>query len=471
MKKSSRTRTEEDFLGSVKIPSSAYYGAYTFRAKNNFRISGIHAPECFKQAMGVVKLAGATTNFEIGLIGKKEFSAIKQACTEFIDGKFQQDFCLDIFQAGAGTGYNMNANEIIANRANELLGKEKGKYAPVHPNNHVNMAQSSNDVMPTATRIAVLLELPTLLEEIKELEKEIDNKIKKYGKLIKVARTHLQDAVPITFGQEFDSYKQAIMNSAKLIKQQAEDLKILGIGGTAVGTGINADPKFQPLMIKNLTKLTKIQFKKAPNATEIANNMNSFMNFSSGLRSLATNLLNFMNDLKIMNMGPRAGLSEISLPKVQPGSSIMAGKINPSVPESVEMVCFQVLGNDRTIELAAQKSNFELNVHCPIIMYNLLQSIHILTTSIRTLRLLGLKNMEVNESRIKELLERSLSTATGLVPLIGYEKTAEIVKAAIKNNTSIKQELIKQNLFKKAEIDKILNPKRIIKPQSVKKSL
>lgn len=469
MEEPNKTRSEKDFLGSVKIPSATYYGVYTFRAKNNFQISGIQAPQAFRKALGIVKLAALETNFSLELIGKKEKAAMRQAIKEFLKGKFNSDFCLDIFQAGAGTGYNMNINEIIANRANELLGKEKGKYKPIHPNNHVNMAQSSNDVMPTAIRLAVLFELPELLKEIHELEKTIGKKQKKYANLIKVGRTHLQDAVPISFGQELDSYRQAISKSRRMIEQQAEDLKILGIGGTAVGTGINADPKYKPAMIENLIQLTGIHFEKSKNATEIANNMNSFMNFSAGLRSLATNLINFMLDLKIMNTGPLAGLAEILLPKVQPGSSIMPGKINPSVLENVEMVCFQVLGNDKTIELAAQRSNFELNVHAPVIMYNLLQSIQILTNSIRTLQLLCIKNMEVNEKRVKELFKKSLSPVTALVPYIGYEKTAEIVKATLKKGITIKQELRQRKLLTEKEMEKIFSIKAITNPQPIKR--
>jgi len=469
MGQTDKTRIEKDFLGSVNVPFDAYYGAYTFRANNNFQISGIKAPQVFRKALGIVKLAAIETNLSLNLIGKKEGTAIKQAIEEFIKGKFESDFCLDIFQAGAGTGYNMNINEIIANRANQILGKEKGKYNPVHPNNHVNMAQSSNDVMPTATRIAVLLALPEFLKEINELEKAIDEKSKKYAKLIKVGRTHLQDAVPISFGQEFDSYKQAISKSRKMIEEQSKDLQILGIGGTALGTGINADPKYKPAMLKNLTKLTGIHFNKSENDTEMANNMNSFLNFSAGIRSLATNLINFMLDLKIMNTGPKAGFAEIVIPKVQPGSSIMPGKVNPSVLENVEMVCFQVLGNDKTIELAAQRSNFELNVHAPVIMYNLLQSMQILTNSIRTLRLLCIKNLEVNEKRVKELFENSLSTVTALAPYIGYEQTADIVKEALKKGITIKQELRTRKLFTEKEMNKILSIDAITKPQPIKK--
>lgn len=439
-------REEKDTLGTMKVPRDSYFGAFTQRAINNFKISGITAPVVFQKALGIVKLAALKANTEIGLLTDKQSHAIQKACEEFIDGKFTKEFCLDIFQAGAGTSYNMNANEIIANRANELLGGKKGKYEYIHPNNHVNMAQSTNDVIPVAVRIAVLLMLPDFLKEIENLEKDLEKKAKTYKNSAKVGRTHLQDAVPITFGQEFDSYKEAIRKSRLFILRQSEDLKILGIGGTAVGTGINADPKYKNLAIKYLSNLTGIKFTSTKNLTETIHNMNSFMNFSAAIRSLAVDILNFSNDMKLLSMGPRAGISEISLPELQPGSSIMPGKNNPAVPESMEMVCYHILGNDKTIELAAQRSQLELNAMCPVIMYNLLQSIQLLTKGINTFTELCIKNIKVNEERAKMLIDRSLITATSLCPRIGYQKTAEIVKAALKNDTTIAEELKKRGL-------------------------
>ena len=457
MKKSTQTRVEKDSLGEVQIPKDAYYGTTTARAQGNFQISGIIAPKIFKKSLVIVKLAAAKTNYELGLLDKKQIEAITQACEEFIDGKFDKDFTLDVFQAGAGTSYNMNANEIIANRANEILGGKKGEYNFVHPSNHVNIAQSTNDVIPTATRIATLFLLPGLLKEIAALESAIEKIAKKHANLIKVGRTHLQDAVPITFGQEFDSYKEALKKSRQLIEFMSEDLQILGIGGTAVGTGINAHPKFKTTMVKNLTELTGIEFRSAANLTETTNNMNSFMNFSAGLRSLAVNIMNFCLDLKLMNMGPKAGLSEITLPAVQPGSSIMPGKVNPSIPECVEMICMQALGNDKTIEVACGKSNFEINVFCPIIMYALIQSMEILTNGLRTLREFSIDTLIINVDRITELYENSLCTATALSPKLGYVTTAEIVKAALKNGTTIKHEVLSRKLMNEKELENILN--------------
>jgi aspartate ammonia-lyase len=449
-------RIEEDSMGKVEVDAEAYSGGQTARAENNFQISRFIAPAIFRQALGMVKLAAAQTNTSLGLIDKKLSKAIIQACEEFIDGKFDVDFTLDVFQAGAGTSYNMNANEIIANRTNEILGGKKGEYKFVHPNNHVNMAQSTNDVIPTATRIATLLSIPGLLQSLNDCESTLEKIAKKYAKLVKVGRTHLEDAVPITLGQEFDSYKEALHKAGEFIANQSGELQILGIGGTAVGTGINAHPKYRETMIKTLTKLIGLQFESGKNLTEMANNMNGFLNFSATLRSLAINTLNICSDLKLMNMGPKAGIAEITLPGVQPGSSIMPGKVNPSIPECLEMICMQVLGNDKTIEIACQKSNFELNVFCPIIMWNLLQSMEILTNGLKMLNEFALKDLQINEKQIKKLFEESLCTATSLSPKLGYALTAEIVKAALKKEITIKQEVLSRKLMSEKELDKLI---------------
>lgn len=450
------TRKEKDSLGNVNVPKNSYYGAQTTRARENFKISGIKAPEIFQIALGIVKLAAIRTNSSLGEIDSKIAKKIEQACQEFLDGNFSHDFILDVFQAGAGTSYNMNANEIIANRANELLKAPKGSYKFVDPNDHVNMAQSTNDVIPTATKIALLLILPTLLQEIKETASALQEISKKTAKLVKVGRTHLQDAVPISMGQEFDSYKEALLDASKFIQDTSVQLKTLGIGGTAVGTGINTHPKYKSTIVKELTKITRIPFKSAKNLTEAANNFSSFLNFSGSLRSLATTLLNIGNDLKIMNMGPKGGINEINLPPIQPGSSIMPGKVNPSVIECCEMICAQVIGNDKVIEISAQKSQFELNTMCPIIMYNLIQSITILANGLRTLRTKGLKDLTINSSHIKKTFEESLCTATALSPHIGYKKTAEIVKSALQNNTTIKSEVLKAKLLTPEQLEKLL---------------
>ena len=442
----SKTRTEKDSLGKLQLPADAYFGVNAARAQENFQISGQSAPQFFIKALGMVKLAAAETNSSLKLIDKKVQKPLVKACKEFLAGNFTSQFTVDVYQAGAGTSYNMNANEIIANRANELLKKPKGSYAPLHPNNHVNMGQSTNDVIPTASRLAVLLALPDLLAQLKGTINALSTISKKYSKLEKVGRTHLQDAVPITLGQEFDSYKEALEKSRDEIEHQAKNLTVLGIGGTAVGTGLNAHPKYRTMMVKNLSKQLGKKLSSAKNLTEIANNMNAFMNFSAALRSLATNLLNLCLDLKLMGSGPKAGLAELTLPPVQAGSSIMPGKINPSIPEAVEMVALQVLGNDQTIALACQRSNFELNVYCPLIMLNLLHSMQILTGGLKTLTIKCLKGLQVNVDHIQKTFDNSLATATALAPKLGYDLTADIVKSALKHGRTIKEELKKRQI-------------------------
>ncbi len=462
-----KTRTETDSLGKISIPIDAYYGSNTARALNNFQISSLKAPSVFREALGLVKLAALESNHSLKIITAKEYKAAKKATEEFIEGKFNDDFTLDAFQAGAGTSYNMNANEIIANRANEILKGEKGQYAVVHPNNHVNYGQSTNDVIPTATKIATLFLTPALLHEIAELEKSLNNIAKKHNKTIKVGRTHLQDAVPISLGQEFEAYSQALKRSREFIADQSQELQILGIGGTAVGTGINSHPKYKDLTVKNLSKLSGIKFSSGKNLTEMANNYAPFMNFSAALRSLATNLLNISSDLKLMNTGPKTGFSEITLPPVQPGSSIMPGKINPSIPECLEMICFDVLGADRSIELAAQRSNFELNTYCPLIMHKLSHSIQVLTNGLSMFREFAIEGLIINEKHIKHSYENSLATATALAPHIGYKATADVVKNALKNGHSIKEEVLKQKLLPLKKLEKILSPENTTKANSV----
>ncbi len=471
MQKKILLRTEKDSLGSIKVPKEAYYGAFTARSQKNFQISSFKAPKAFKEALGMIKLSAAKSNATLGLLTRKQENAIERASKEFIEGKFDDEFNLDVFQAGAGTSYNMNANEIIANRADEILGGKKGKYEFVHPNNHVNLAQSTNDVIPTAIRIAALLLLPSLFEELKKLEEEIGKKQEKYKDVVKVGRTHLQDAVPITFGQELDSFREALKKSYDFIERESLNLYILGIGGTAVGTGINTDPLYKKLMINSLSKLLGMRFEKAKNSTEIANNMNVFLNFSSALKSLAIDLINLSNNLMLLSMGPKAGIAEITLPKVQPGSSIMPGKINPSIPEAVTMSCFHVLGTDKVIELTSQRGQFELNVMSPLIMFELLTSIEILTKAMNILRTSCIKGLKANEKRMKRLLERSLSNATILVPYIGYTETAEVVKASLKKGTTVKEELLRKKIFTAAELSELLSPSMTTKPSTIRRKL
>lgn len=421
-------RTEEDTIGKIQVPADAYYGGFTTRALNNFQISTLRAHPSFRKALGLIKLAAAQSNIELKELDPKIGQAITQAAKEFLEGKFDTEFRLDVIQAGAGTPLNMNANEIIANRANVLLKGEKGKKSPVHPNNHPNMGQSSNDVIPSATKIAALHLLQPLLESIKKIEKALEKKSQEFKGITKVGRSHLQDAVPITLGQEFAAYKAAIERSRKMVEKASEDLTHIGLGGTAIGTGLNANPKFKKLVVAKLAKLTGLKLQNPENLTETTNNYAPFADFSSALTTLSSNLFRIAMDLKILSSGPRAGIHELTLPEVEPGSSIMPGKINPSIPEAVEMSFYFISGCNETVRLAAMHGQLELNTNCPIIMWSLLQTEEILTNVVDTFRTKCLEGISANKKHIKDLYDGSLCEATRLVPRLGYDKVAEMVR-------------------------------------------
>ena len=421
-------RTEKDALGSIKVPADAYYGIFTTRALANFQISNLRAPAIFRRSLGLIKLAAAESNQELKQIEPKLAKPIKEAAKEFSEGKFDTEFRLDILQAGAGTPFNMNANEIITNRANVLLKGQKGKNSPIHPNNHVNLGQSSNDVIPSATKIAALLLLEPLLAEVKKLEKSLEKKAKEFKGITKVGRTHLQDAVPFPLSMEYEAYKSALTRARKSIERTAEDLKDIGLGGTAVGTGLNAHPNFKKSVLKHLGALTGLKLRNPENLSETTNNYAPFADFSGTLTSLSANLYKIAQDLKILSSGPAAGINEVKLPEVQPGSSIMPGKINPSILEAVEMSYYHILGNNETIRIAAGQGQLQLNSNCPIIMHNLLQTEAILTNIISTLRTKCIDGITANKKRIKTLYENSNCEATKLVPKLGYDKVAEMVK-------------------------------------------
>lgn len=464
MKQAPKLRTEMDSLGKVQVPDQAYFGAFTKRAMTNFKISGQFAPGIFIKALGITKHAAAIANNKLNALNKKHTKALFQACTEFTDGKFDQEFVVDIFQAGAGTSYNMNANEIIANRANEILQGKLGAYEYLHPNDHVNMGQSTNDVIPTATRVAILLSEKDLSTRLTSLLERLDGLSKKYKSLLKVGRTHLQDAVPITVGQEIDSYSEALKKSHKNFLDQLSKLKVIGLGGTAVGTGINSDPLYQKNVTKALSDLSGVSFKAAKNNTEIANNMTPFLDVANAVSSLAICLGNLSSNLNLMASGPLGGFNEVILPAVQPGSSIMPGKINPSILECTDMITMQVLGNTKVIELACQKSHFQLNVYCPIIMANLLNSIAILTNGITMFSDYCLKDILINEEQIKKTYNQSLVTGTALAPYLGYNQTAAIIKSALKSGRTIKDEVLEQNLMSSSALNQVLAVNRVSRP-------
>jgi aspartate ammonia-lyase len=436
-------RTENDALGEVSVPLGAYYGSFTARALENFQISGMTAPAEFKIALGYTKMACARANCRLGELPKNICSAIEKACLEFCDGKFDNEFQLDIFQAGAGTSYNRNANEIIANRANELLGGKKGQYDLVHPNNHVNMAQSSNDVIPTAIRLALVMMSPALIEEIELFIKSLEKKGKEFKHIKKVGRTHLQDAVPITLGEEFMAYADCLKNELAAIKDAIEALKKLGIGGTAIGTGINTPPKFKETVIAEISKIIGIKFTRAPNSITTTHSFQAFTRFSSALRNFSNEMFRIMADFRLMNAGPRAGLREIKLPKVQPGSSIMPAKLNPSIPECMTMICGQVIGIDSIVSFAGQGGQFELNWYTPLIMPNLIMAVNILTNGLKTTREKCVDGLEACEDVIAESFRHSLCTATELVPKLGYHEVARLVKIAMKTGRNL-EEVVKE---------------------------
>ena len=463
-------RIERDVMGEIKVPLDSYYGAFTERAKINFRISGIKAHGEFLIALSTIKKAAALANMELSQLDEKIGNAISKAADEVIAGKFDSYFILDVYQAGAGTPFNMNCNEIIANRATELLGGKLGEYF-VNPNNHVNMAQSTNDVIPTATRISVLYLINGLIREARKFEWSLRAKADEFKSILKVARTHWEDAVPITLGQEFESYAVSIAKCINRITDFSEELRELGIGGTAVGTGITTHPKFHETVTLKLKELTKLELRTTKNMIELTQNYNCFVSFSSSLKMLAIDLMRISNNLSILNSGPKGGISEIILPDVEPGSSIMPGKINPSIPECVIMVCLDVMGKDKTVELAANYSILELNVMCPIIAYNLLQSMKILTKALEMFREFCIDGIKADESRCRQLLENSTAISTALNPYLGYQATSGIVKEALKENVPIKDVILKNGLMDEKSLNVILSPGEMTQPKEPDREL
>ncbi len=465
-------RKEKDVIGWVNVPFDAYYGSFTARAHENFQISGITAPPGFRIALGMIKKAAAMTNKELGELEPKAADAVIKAAQEFIDGKFNREFTLDVFQAGAGTPFNMNANEIIANRANELLGGKKGEYKPVTPNNHVNWGQSSNDVIPTAIRLGALFRVnDELLPSVEKLGKALMKKAKEFNGIIKIGRTHLQDAVPIRLGQEFEAYGSAILRSHRLIKTSFEHLKELGIGATALGTGITTHPKYRPLMIKNLSKLAGIKLTATKYPMELTHGMNAFAVASNSLKILANDLVRIANDLKLLVSGPMGAIAEIMIPEVEPGSSIMPGKINPSIPECVNMIGFQVVGNDTAINYGVQASQLELNVMTPMIMHDLMWSMELLDRGCRMFRTFCVEGIKADKKRCKDLLEQSLCLATGLSPYLGYKVTAELVKDALHKGKTLKQEVADRQFMTEQDLTAVLDPARLTSPSLTDRSL
>jgi len=456
-------RIEKDTMGEVKLSDDSYYGAQSQRAFENFQISNIKIPRPMISSLAMIKRSAAIVNNKLGLLESSIKDSIVCASDEVIQGKFDKQFIVDIYQTGSGTSSNMNANEIIANRACEILGGEKGDKSLVHPNDHVNLGQSSNDVIPTSIHISTTIELTKrLLPELKFLEKSLDKKSKEFNKIIKIGRTHLQDATPITLGQEFSGYKQMITNSIERIKSNITFLSQLAQGGTAVGTGINTHKDFGLLMAKEISSITNINFQETDNHFEAQATQDSIVHLSGSLKTLAVSLYKIANDIRWLASGPRSGLGELILPAVQPGSSIMPGKVNPVICESLIQISSQVIGYDSAITLGGLGGVFELNLMLPLIGYNILESVNILSNGIKMFRLNLLKDLKANKKKCKDYIENSLAICTSLAPIIGYDKTAEISKKAHKTGKTIRQICLEDKILDKNKLDKILDPYNMI---------
>ena len=464
------TRTEHDLLGEREVPADALYGVQTLRAVENFPITGIrlgHFPHLIR-ALAMVKLAAARANAELGLLETEIAGAIDTACTEIIDGHWHGHFVVDVVQGGAGTSTNMNANEVIANRALELLGHERGDYRHCHPNNHVNLSQSTNDAYPTAVRVAVVLELADLLAVLHTLETDLEAKATEFHQVLKMGRTQLQDAVPMTMGQEFDAFAVTTAEDIARLSETARLFLEVNLGGTAIGTGINADPRYPQLAVAKLAELSGLELLLAPNLVEATPDTGAFVSFSGVLKRVAVKLSKLCNDLRLLSSGPRCGLNEINLPAVQPGSSIMPGKVNPVIPEVVNQVAFQVIGNDLTITLAAEAGQLQLNVMEPIISFAIFESLDMLTAAVKTLSERCIRGITVNADRCREMVEGSIGLITAVVPAIGYELASEVAKEALSSNRSVREILLDRGVLSADELDRILSPEAMTTPRSIK---
>jgi aspartate ammonia-lyase len=450
-------RTERDPLGELQVPADAYYGVQTARAVENFPISGLRAPGDLVTATILVKKAAAQANATLGRLDADVARAIVTAAAEVQAGKLRDQFVVDVYQAGAGTSHNMNANEVLANRAAELLGAPRGAYTRVHPNDHVNMGQSTNDVFPASTRIAILLGAAPLVAAAHALSDSLARKADEFADVIKTGRTHLQDAVPMTLGQEFGGYAACVERGAEDVATASEQLRELNIGATAVGTGLNAGDEFRRLVVANLAAETGLPLTPARNLFRVTQSMGDVLAYSGALRRLAVEVGKVASDLRLLSMGPRAGIAEIKLPAVQPGSSIMPGKVNPSVPEMVNQVCYQVMGCDATIAIACEAGQLELNVMMPVIAWNALHATTILRGAVTVMRQRCVDGIVADASRARELLERSTAAATALSPHIGYAATAEIAKEAISTGRAIRELVLERGLLDPARLDEILS--------------
>ncbi|RJP74336.1 MAG: aspartate ammonia-lyase [Ignavibacteriales bacterium] len=468
---SGRTRHEHDLLGDRDVPYEVYYGVQTLRGLENFNISGVALSfyPLLIEALAMVKLASAKANYDLGLLSKPITDAIVQACYEIINGKLQDDFVIDMFQGGAGTSTNMNANEVIANRALEILGYEKGDYKYCHPNNHVNLSQSTNDAYPTSVKIAIINSNKKLTEVLSSLIESFHNKAKEFSNVIKMGRTQLQDAVPMTLGQEFEAYAATLSEEIQRLEQNAKLFLEVNMGATAIGTGINADPDYSSKCIQHLKEVTGLDIVLAANLVEATQDTGAFVIYSSAVKRLAVKLSKICNDLRLLSSGPRTGFNEINLPPMQPGSSIMPGKVNPVIPEVVNQIAFKVIGNDLTVTLAAEAGQLELNVMEPVIVQSIFESIELLKNGMTTLKYKCIDGITANEDRCRALVERSIGIVTALNPVLGYEVSTQLAKEALETNRGVYELVLEKNLLSKEQLDKILAPENMIKPQKMTK--
>ena len=458
-------RYEYDSLGKIKVPQDKYWGASTERSNKYFDIGDFLVRPIVIKSIAMIKKAAAIVHAKDKSIDKKISKAIIKAANEVISGKLNEHFPLKVWQTGSGTQTNMNVNEVIANRANEILGGRLGSKKPVHPNDHVNKSQSTNDVFPTAMHMAIAIRTKgKLIPFLKLLNSELKKKAKQFNKIVKIGRTHLQDATPITLGQEFSGYHSQLSQCIKRIEAALSEIYLLAQGGTAVGTGLNSKKGFDKKMVNELKKITKLPFKPAKNKFAALASHDSIVNFSGTMNTAAVCLMKIANDIRFLGSGPRAGYGELILPANEPGSSIMPGKINPTQCEAVTMVCVKVIGNHNGITMAGSHGHFELNVFKPLIIHNILQSIHIMADSAKSFSNYCIKGLKADKKRIKNLLDNSLMLVTALSPKIGYDNAAKIAKIAYKNGTTLREEVVKSGMVSEKEYDKIVDPKKMVKP-------
>ena len=459
-------RKEYDSIGFIKVPNDKYWGASTQRSNKYFDIGDFLVRPIVIKSIAIIKKAAAIVNAKNGDLDKKISKTIIKAANEVISGKLINHFPLKVWQTGSGTQTNMNVNEVIANRAIEILGGKKGSKKPVHPNDHVNKSQSTNDVFPTAMHMAIAMEATEkLIPDLKLLNLQLKKKSKEFNKIVKIGRTHLQDATPLTLGQEFSGYHFQLTKCIERIKRALEEIYFLAQGGTAVGTGLNTRKGFDKKIVSEIKKITKLPFKPSPNKFAALAAHDAIVNFSGTMNTTAVCLMKIANDIRFLGSGPRAGYGELILPENEPGSSIMPGKVNPTQCEAVTMVCVKVIGNHNGITMAGSHGHFELNVFKPLIIHNILQSIHIMSDSAKSFAKYCVSGLKADKKRIKELLDNSLMLVTALAPHVGYDNAAKIAKKALKNNTKLKEEALKSGLISEKEYDKIVDPKKMVNPK------